>query len=218
MDKTENKIEHLKIALIKDPFPHAIIDNFYTEDELKLIWHELDFYTSPHKFWDATQTGGAIDKLTRMPLPKHYAIELDILYQSRRNVSDILTLNRKFFNADIVNAISELHPFMKGLKQVNKDNTKIKYYEDGEYYKSHQDLARFTSVTYLFKEPKSFTGGDLFFEEYNYTIPIENNRLVFFTGCLLHASTDLKMNNEKKHQKCSGFGKYTISNFMNVIG
>jgi Rps23 Pro-64 3,4-dihydroxylase Tpa1-like proline 4-hydroxylase len=174
----------------------------------------LDYYTAPHKFVSAKQTGGAIDKLTKMPLPKHSAIELDQLYAYNRNISNILTINRKFFEEDVLEAISQVHPFYKGILQVNTDYTKLKYYEDGEYYKSHCDISRFTSVTYLYKEPKSFTGGDLYFEEFNYTIPIENNRLVLFTGCLKHASTDLKMNDEKKNITCSGYGKYTITNFM----
>lgn len=155
--------------------------------------------------------------LTRMPLPKHSAIELDPLYAYNRNISNILTLNRKFFEKDMLDAMSQAHPFYKGLTQVNSDHTKVKYYEDTDYYKSHHDIARFTSLTYLYKEPKAFAGGDLYFEEFDYTIPIENNRLVVFTGCLKHASTDIKMNEEKKDIICSGYGKYTITNFMDVI-
>jgi len=164
------------------------------------------------------QTGGAIDPLTRMPLPKHSAIDLDDLYAYNRNISNILTLNRKFFQKDVLEAVSQVHPFYKGILQVNQDHTKVKYYEDGEYYKSHVDNLRFTSVTYLYKDPKSFIGGDLHFEEFNYTIPIENNRFVLFTGCLKHASTDIKMNGEKKNIVYSGYGKYTITNFMDVRG
>jgi len=35
------------------PFPHMIIDNFYTEEELELIWEELKFYTKPGKLLKA---------------------------------------------------------------------------------------------------------------------------------------------------------------------
>jgi len=153
-----------------------------------------------------------------MSLPKHFAIELDEIYNKHRHISNILTLNRKFFDKNIIEELSKIHPFMKGLLMLNKDFTKVKYYEDGDYYKSHRDNARFTSLTYLYKEPKSFTGGDLYFEEFDYTIPIQNNILILFTGCLLHASTDLKMNEDKKNIECSGYGKYTITNFMGVSG
>jgi len=205
----------LVVELKQEPFPHAIIRNFYTEKELSLIWRELDFYTSPEKLMSAIKMGGATDTLTRMPLPKHYGVDLDSIHASRREMSDILTLNRKVFDISITNTLAKLSPLVWDIKQVNSDFTKIKYYEDGEYYKSHRDQARFTFLTYLYKEPKAFTGGDLHFEEFNYTIPIENNMLVFMKGCIKHASTDIKMISHIG-EKCSGYGKYTISQFCDV--
>jgi len=205
----------LGIELRQEPFPHAVIKNFYTEKELSLIWKELDFYTSPNKLVDAMSLGGARDPITQLALPKHYGVELDFIHTNKREMSDILTLNRKLFDKEIINAICKLSPLIWDLKQVNFDVTKIKYYEHGEYYKSHVDNARFTAVTYLYKEPKAFTGGDLCFEQFDYTIPIENNMLVLFTGCLLHASTDIKMTSHIE-EKCSGYGKYTITQFLNV--
>ena len=38
-------MQTLDTFLLKDPFPHMIVENFYNDDELKLIWEELDFYT-----------------------------------------------------------------------------------------------------------------------------------------------------------------------------
>jgi hypothetical protein len=207
--------QHLTIELKQEPFPHAIIRNFYTEKELSLIWRELDFYTYPSKLVDAMELGGARDKLTQLPLPKHYGVELDSVYTNKREMSDILTLNRKIFDPSITNSISKLSPLIWDLKQVNADFTKIKYYEHGEYYKAHTDIARFTFLTYLYKEPKSFIGGDLHFEQFNYTIPIENNCVVFFTGCIEHASTEIKMT-DYINEKCSGYGKYTITQFLDV--
>ena len=40
------------------PFPHLIIDNFYNEEELELIWEELKFYTKPGKLLTPEQYGG----------------------------------------------------------------------------------------------------------------------------------------------------------------
>jgi hypothetical protein len=207
--------QELVIELKQEPFPHAIIRNFYTEKELSLIWKELDFYTHPSKLVDAMALGGAKDALTQLPLPKHYGVELDSIHANKREMSDILTLNRKIFESSILNSISTLSPLIWDLKQVNFDCTKLKYYENGEYYKSHTDLARFTFLTYLYKEPKAFIGGDLHFEQFNYTIPIENNCVVFFTGCIQHASTEIKMI-DHVNEKCSGYGKYTITQFLDV--
>ena len=36
-----------KIKTARDPlYPHIIIDNWYTEEELDVVWKELDFYSS----------------------------------------------------------------------------------------------------------------------------------------------------------------------------
>jgi hypothetical protein len=208
-------MQTLRIELLQNPFPHAIIKNFYDEKELSLIWKELDFYTFPEKLISAMEMGGAVDNLTKAPLPKYYGVDLDSVYGNRREMSDILTLNRKIFDIPITNALAQLSPLVWDIKQVNVDFTRIKYYEDGDYYKPHRDKARFTFLTYLYKEPKAFTGGDLQFEEFDYTIPIENNMLVFFKGCIHHASTQLKMI-DHVNEKCSGYGKYTIAQFCDA--
>lgn len=208
--------QELVIELKQEPFPHAIIRNFYNEKELSCIWKELDFYTSPLKLIDATNMGAAKDKTTNLSLAKHRGIHLDEIYRNNRHLSDILTSNRKAFNVEILDALSTLSPLICDIKYVNYDTTKIKYYEHNEDYKSHWDTARFTMVTYLYKEPKAFTGGDLCFEDFNYTIPIENNMMVFFTGCINHTSTKINMT-DYIDENCSGHGKYTITQFLNVI-
>ena len=35
-----------------EPFPHLVFHNFYTDEELDLIWEELNFYTRPKKLFD----------------------------------------------------------------------------------------------------------------------------------------------------------------------
>ena len=49
--------EKLVVTLFNDPFPHMIIDNFYNEKELELIWEELKFYTKPGKLLEAEDYG-----------------------------------------------------------------------------------------------------------------------------------------------------------------
>jgi Rps23 Pro-64 3,4-dihydroxylase Tpa1-like proline 4-hydroxylase len=205
-------MQDLKIALLQEPFPHAIIDNLYDEDELKLIWQELDYYTYSDKLVPAITISGAIRNGEK--LPKHSGIHLDELYINNRQISNILKCNRKVFNKDILEAFATLSPLIWDIKRIDLDMTIVKYYEDTDYYKSHVDDPRFTCVTYLYKEPKAFTGGDLYFHQFDYTIPIVNNRFVFFTGCIEHASTTIVMNDEYKDKKFSGFGKYTITQFL----
>ena len=37
--------EQLEAVIYCDPFPLMVVNNFYNEEELALIWKELDFYT-----------------------------------------------------------------------------------------------------------------------------------------------------------------------------
>ena len=52
-------MEKLVADAFAEPFPHLIIKNFYNEDELKLIWEELNYYTKPGKLLEAKDYGGA---------------------------------------------------------------------------------------------------------------------------------------------------------------
>jgi hypothetical protein len=203
----------LTIDLKQEPFPHAIIQNFYDQEELSLIWRELDFLTSPHKLEHTSLHGSnGKDQLTGLPLSESLGLNLDIIYSGDRKISDILRLNRKIFKPKILQAFESLSPLLGHLRIINEDFTKIKYYENGNYYRKHADDSRFTAVTYFHKEPKAFTGGDLHFDEYDYTIPIENNMLVFFVGCIEHSSLDVKMNGD--YPKYSGYGKYVMNQFL----
>jgi hypothetical protein len=202
-----------KVHLKKEPFPHAIIEDFYNEEELNLIWRELEFLTSPHKMISSgKELGTSIDPIINLPEANNHGIILDAIYPNRQ-ISDILTITEKLFNPNLLKAFASLHPLMRHIQNINNSSTKIKYYENGEYYLSHTDFARFTSVSYFYKKPKVFEGGDLCFEEFNYTIPIQNNMMVLFCGAIAHSSIEIKMNGYKKF---SGYGKYTITKFLNI--
>ena len=42
-------METLEGIAFDKPFPHLILENFYNEEELNLVWEELKFYTKPGK-------------------------------------------------------------------------------------------------------------------------------------------------------------------------
>ena len=67
-----------------------IIENFYNESELELVWEELNFLTKPGKLMDAKDYGGVIDGTNAK------ALVLDDIYENRQ-ISNILTVNRKLF-------------------------------------------------------------------------------------------------------------------------
>ena len=90
-------MEHLEGIASVEPFPHFIIKSFYNEEELDLIWEELNFYTKPGKFLPPKDYGG-IEGFTDAK-----ALCLDNVYSAGgeevdyRKLSNILTVNRKLF-------------------------------------------------------------------------------------------------------------------------
>ena len=84
-----------------DPFPHLIFHNFYDEEELDLIWEELNFYTKPNKLFDVKDYNGVVG------YTKSKAIQLDLVYSGmNRKLSNILEVSRKVFDDKILEPFS----------------------------------------------------------------------------------------------------------------
>ena len=79
-------------------------------------------------------------------------------------------------------------------------------YDDGDHYLPHDDISFFTSLIWLYDEPKPFTGGDLIFSDYDYKIECKNNTGVCFLGPMRHEVTKVK-----------GSGRFTITMFTDNI-
>ena len=97
-------IEQISAEALHTPFPHLIFHNFYNDEELDLIWEELNFYTKPDKLLDVKEYMGVVDKTNAK------AIYLDVVYPKKyRKLSNILTVNRKIFEPQVLEPFSKLH-------------------------------------------------------------------------------------------------------------
>lgn len=186
----------------------AIIENFYDEKELKLIWKELDYLTGSGKLLPPTKTGTSRDNMGN-PQKRNRGLFLDEYY-TNRNFSNILNVNRKIWGA-----VNE--DFMKSsllfryLDSCNEDSTLLNYYENGDYYKMHHDMSVYSVLSYFFKEPKKFSGGVLKLHDYGIDIEVKNNMVVYMPSVLLHEVTPIVMEETGK-----GYGRYCISQFLFV--
>ena len=176
--------ETLEAELFVEPFPLMVIKNFYNDFELALIWQELNYYTAPNKLLEAENYGGVVGYTNAK------AIFLDKLYVDNeenggvnyRNMSNILTVNRKLFKSGVLDKFSELHGCCSIASQSNYDITKVRYYHNNEYYDPHTDKStQFLAFSYFYREPKKFKGGDLEFPKYDMKIPCDNNSMVIFS-------------------------------------
>lgn len=195
----------------KNPVDHLLIYNTFTDEELRLIWQELDFLTHPNKLKNPKDTKSAIDN--GEVIKKNRGIFLDELYADR-NISNILTINRKLLTWEIFKNLSnENFIISETLKNINHDTTLISYYEDNHEYKFHHDTSFITIVSYFYKEPKAFSGGNFFLLNDNSKIDIFNNMSIVFFSAIPHAVEKVSI----EYQLKSGYGRYCMSQFLHII-
>ena len=199
----------MNIHVNTDPFPFLIIEDLYTEDELTLIWQELDYYQSNSYILNAnTNPSLSEDGKART---KKLGNFVDNVFQ-KREYSNILCLSRKLFqpglivNSDHIKEWKYLRPDI--------DHSLLSYYDDGAYYLPHHDNTVVSIISWLWKEPKRFEGGDFVFEDYKLTIKCKHNSAVAFPGTTLHGVTPITMEDQYKDE---GLGRYSLSHFLNFV-
>ena len=221
----------MKVEYFDVGYPYIVVDDFYDDNELDLIWRELIFLMDGDKLDYPDRTGGAgsINKKNKgVFLKKNKGVFLNEVFNDVR-YSNIIQCNKK-----IIENFSELTHGSKSWSWffscfgstpslLDEYNTLISYYEGDDYYKPHWDTARITMCTWLYKEPKSFSGGDFILNaktEHEHllnhthppqTIKVKNNRMIIFPGMIPHGVTPLKMNTQSD---C--MGRFTISNFFST--
>lgn len=202
-----------KIEILKDPFPHIIVKNFYSPDELDLIWEELDFLNKPGKLQTPDLYHAGIDNSTGKYLTSHKALTLDYCYAANRNLSNILTVSRKLFDHGILDVFASTFPFAKRILHANYSYTKVRYYHNGDEYAPHDDITfEYLAFSYFNRSPKKFSGGELYFPEYgDYEFSCENNSLILFPSYITHG---VKKVHIEKSDYFSGSGRYAITHFF----
>ena len=155
---------------------YLVMDNFYNEQELKLIEKEIL----------ALKPYGVSAKHTKAEedLKSGSGLFVDEMFSKYREVSKILTANRKLFSDEVFEEAIKLNAFFGHLKYCNADATLLNYYTDGQEYKPHRDKTVLSAVTFF--GIGSFTGGEFCFTEKNEIIPFKHNRLVLFPSCMEH--------------------------------
>ncbi len=192
----------------------VVVDNWYSEQELKAVWKEIDFYTESQDLERATQnlTVTGTDKQGNSQA-ECFRIYFDNFYQpNKRHISPILSLQKKFLDPEVHQKFKTI-PMGRQFPETNRDTSFISYYENKDHFKPHFDVFQFTVLIWLYKEPKKFTGGDLILHDFNNEmVELKNNRLIFFPSYYIHSVNEIKMETEEKHM-----GRYCISHFFYTV-
>ena len=197
--------EELSARVLSSPFPHLIIQNFYNKKELNLVWEELRFLTKPGKLLPPEDYGGVVGYTDAK------ALCLDVEY-NHRIISNILTVNRRIFDNQILEPFSKIHDCCGESINCNYDITKVRYYHNGDRYDAHVDrIFHFLAFSYFYKEPKRFTGGELIFPKYNYELTCENNSLIIMPSWVQHGVKHVSIEDSDYYD---GSGRYCISSFF----
>jgi hypothetical protein len=184
---------NLKVKLNKDPFPHLILEDVFTPEELFSINREIEFLQESNLSLSALTSakvrhsdGSYEDKA------KYKVIYLTSVFQSWAN-SFIARKIRDLGDQGILSLYSQIEPWVCLAQQRGwQERIKINFYEDGDKYEEHRDEAEFTSLIYLSGEKKLYSGGDLHFTEYSYSYACEHNSLILFPGHKKHKVSEVK--------------------------
>jgi len=198
----------VKIKEYTDPFPYVIIEDLYNKEELKLIWEELDFLCYSHKLLPPNQTGSArLHKLVEAK--KNAGVFLEQIYYNP-DTSNIMRVSQKIFEY-ITGDYKKINSWFCQNSNTEGLSTLVSYYENGDYYYPHQDSNLITILNWFFKEPKKFSGGNLYFPDFSIDVKLRNNTTIIFPGMIRHAVEDIRMD-EKHHNK--KLGRFCISQFL----
>ena len=202
-------MQNIRADAYIEPFPHIIFHNFYTDEELKLIWEELDFLTKPDKLFNVKEYKG-VEGYTEAK-----AIQLDTVYEGKnRKLSNILNVTRKVFDKEVLKAFSSISDCCSLAKNCNYDVTKVRYYHNNDQYKPHIDMLwNFLAFSYFYREPKRFSGGNLLFPKYDYEYPCDNNSLIILPSYVEHGVQKVKIDNSDYFD---GMGRYAITHFGDI--
>ena len=209
MEKIE---QNWKVHIVKDnpTYPFIVIDNWYTPQEEKNIWKELDFYSSQEQIDRAENTivaryadGRSKSKAYRFYTGEYYTTK-------GYNKSHIHNYMYKQRTPEFHKIIDECKPYSRSFLSSTNDSTLISYYEENDHYEPHHDTFLWTNLIWFVREPRLFDGGDFDFPESGYEVKLKHNRAVFFPCCYLHRVSPVKFHTTPKE---IGYGRYTITHF-----
>ncbi len=199
--------------LSKNNMDAIVIDNWYSKDEIKKVFTEFDYYMN-----------NGLDNLIQSERDKSSARGKDgnslartyRFYIEPTIYSALYKYNQKYMHAGFKEMVETKTSFGGFMTNTRRNSMMVNYYENDKYYKSHRDVSVITQLTWLYREPKMFRGGDLIFTDMDETIDCVSNRTVFFPGYYKHEVTSVNMNDEweGEYKDKDYYGRFSIANFF----
>ena len=205
----------MKVTHNLDPFPYILVDEYFSPTEVGDIWGEMLGLATSNAMLPATATGTAVD-LGGNLLKNNRAVFLYEKYGDRAHESKIIahSTNRLFGPEMREQYLSSPSWFFnRGFPVTNRDTVLVSYYESGDMYQPHHDCGLFTALTWFFKEPKAFRGGNFIFSHFGIEIEVLPNRCVIFPSLITHEVTPVTMNSDAEPMS----GRFTLTHFATTV-
>ena len=205
----------MEFNYIEDGIDAVVIDNFYTEEQLKEIMLELKWLTKPSVMVDETKlkaaaTNGEI-------LTSKNGVFLEEVFKNWKHSALISSGMAQLELPEFKDNLLKFNTMFKSLFDCNSRCHLVSYYENSQYYKPHKDASFYTVLSYFFIEPKQFEGGELVVYSCNSTkeatIEPKHNRTVVIQSSTMHQAKEIK---SKIDQKLSGQGRYCNAIFLSI--
>ena len=216
----------MRVVHSKDPY-YTLVHDFYTDEELGYIWQELEYLNRRNVLTDdpAATSGAVQDKLfitldakpaQKQFLKSNYGKFLEDIYDGDRTKSPILTFGQKILveRGDYKQQMTGgVNPFNHYLFHINAYSTLLNYYEEKHYYAPHIDSSCMTAISYFWKEPRLFEGGELSFTDYPESrIDVRHNSLLIFPSFQKHAVSEVTLKDGIAPGQLNG--RFSISQFL----
>jgi hypothetical protein len=200
---------------VADGIDAVVIDDFYTEDQLKEIMVELKWLTKPAVMIDESKLAAA-ESNTGLLTSKN-GVFLEEIFKNWKHSALISHAMEQTRNQQFQTKLLEYNTMFKSFFDCNSRSHLLSYYENSQYYKPHKDAFFFTFLNYFFIEPKQFQGGELVVYSCNSnkeaTIEPKNNRAVLILSSTLHEAKEIKSSVD---ERLSGTGRYCNAIFFST--
>lgn len=194
---------------------YKVWDNVYDERELQVIWEVLEKIQAEDLWDDDEALLSSYHEETKENKRKGKGYWLGGAgYQIREDpdihrINDVIAKIFRVYTGDY--SLSGL--WNEGILLTNWHQSILNYYEHTDKYSPHKDMCMFTALTWFYKEPRKFLGGELRLPQLGHTIELRSNRMIIIPGWLEHEVIPIGMSEEDMNK---GLGRYSIATFMNI--
>ena len=199
-----------------DKVPYLLKRDVFSDEQLRLIFDELQFLNNSYLMQPPENTASARDHGNLIKNNK--GVFLRNVY-CREDASSIIRLLKDKLEQYVIE-YSNVHITNLNAAGTNELWFLVSYYENADYYKPHEDATLATALFWFNKEPRKFTGGDLTFNNTDEFIEYKNNSFVIFPGWATHSVSPVLFNGGAVDKTMSIWereGRYCVTVGMHIV-